>query len=66
MGVRLDKVKGEWEAFKYELKHGSDRGLLHNYVDFWVEMNRHMPYTKGHVEAVLVPVVIGVIVWLSL
>lgn len=63
---KFEKTKEEYKAFKNELKTGSDREWYHNYVDFFVEMNRHMPYTKGHVEAFTKPgmlLLIGLLVF---
>lgn len=62
MGVRLNKVKAEWKAFRGELQHGSKRGFFHDYIDLWVEMNRLMAYTKGHIEAFLWPLFLGALI----
>ncbi len=65
MSIRLAKVREELRAFRHELKTGSKRGFTHDYVDFWVEKNRHMPQTWGRVEAVLYPVLLAALIgWL--
>lgn len=65
MGLRLKKVQAEWVAFRQELKTGSKRGFFHDYVDLWVEKNRHMPYTWGHIEAFFYPfLLVSFIAWL--
>ena len=60
MGVRWNRVMGEWSDFKHELKTGSRRGFWHDYVDWFVESARLMPYTRGHVDALLYPLMLVV------
>lgn len=62
MGVRWVKVKSEWKAFRHELKYGTTRGFTHDYVDFWVEKNRHMPQTWGRIESVLYPFLLAALI----
>lgn len=55
MGLRIEKVKGEFKAFRQAMKESKAKGRKwsHRFVDFFVEKNRHMPYFWGHVEPFL-------------
>lgn len=63
MSLKFDKVRQEWRAFRNELAHGSDKSWTHNYVDFYVEKNRLMPYTYGHIEVFTKPLSAIIFVW---
>lgn len=68
MSWRFSKAAEEWGDYKAEIRRSLDRrnswrDAGHVFVDIFVEAFRRMPYTIGHVAAVLV--LIGAL-WLFL
>ena len=64
MGMRINRVRAEWEAFLAEVfrenapRYKRPSEWPHLWVDFWVSFFG-MSYTLGHVAGVGVPVAIA-------
>lgn len=64
MGLRVEKVRAEWEAVKaaYALSRQdvsiNPTTWSHFYVDVFVETLRAAPYTLGHAAAFIAPLLV--------
>ncbi len=56
MAWKLDKTREEWDRFRAAIRWPRDRGdITHAYVNVFVEAFRWMPYTLGHIVALVPP-----------
>lgn len=65
MGLRVEKVRAEWEAVKEAYLLSRAKLIVsqpstwsHFYVDVYVETLRAAPYTLGHVAAFVAPLAV--------
>jgi hypothetical protein len=66
----IDKFKKEWAKLKTEMKPHWGRFFKspidgHSYVNLFVEARRCSPYLIGHIDAVLYPLLIALLIKLS-
>lgn len=65
----IDKFKKEWAKLSEEMKPHWARFFKHpfdghSYINLFVESRRISPYLIGHIDAVLYPIMIGIIIYL--
>ena len=64
----VEKYKEEWAKVSQEMKPHWKRFFkspldTHSYVNLFVEARRVSPYLTGHIDAILYPIMIGLIVF---
>lgn len=67
----LDKFKKEWAKLSTEMKPHWQRFFKHpfdghSYINLFVESRRISTYLLGHIDAILYPLLIGLIIYFSI